>query len=467
MQFVNRHRELAALRSWWEAGAARPAVVWGRRRVGKTALLQEFAAGLASVFHTGAGRPVEGELLQLTRQVAAVAPQQLRDLASRPYADWDDALEGLAQLASDTPLLVVLDEFPELVATSPELPGVLRAFLDRSRGRTQLRLLLCGSAVRHMEALQEQRAPLYGRFDLSLIVHPFQPHEAALMLPDLTPPDRALVFGLVGGIPLYLSWWDQAATVADNVRRLACTPGAPLLTEGQLVLATEVERGDYPAAVLHAVAAGRTRYGEIKTQLRAEPARTLDRLVELRLLERMVPVTESARSRRGYYRLADNYLAFYLAVLTRFRVEIDRGLGESILPVLLASLDDHLGMPWEEAFRQHLRRLAAAGSLAPDVVAVGPWWSDDGQSEIDAVALAGRSREPVLVGEAKWSRRQDATRLVTGLQRKALRLGAAHQVRFAVCARDGLDNLPPDVVGITARDIFTLDDGPMHGSSSG
>lgn len=455
--FVNRRDELDALNRWWREGS-RPAVVWGRRRVGKTALLQQFTADRPAVFHTAAGRPAAGELRQLARQVATAVSGGTRDLNSRPYTDWDDALDDLAQRAVDKPLLVVLDEFPELIAGSPELPGVLRAFLDRAESRTKLRLLMCGSAVRHMEALQEQRAPLYGRFDLSIQVHPFRPHEAALMLPDLGFADRALVYGLLGGVPLYLSWWDAAADPAQNLRRLVCRPAAPLLTEGHLVLATEVERGEYPAAVLHAIASGRTRYGEIKDAVRAEPARTLERLIGLRLVERVSPVTDHDRSRRATYRIADNFLAFYLQVVSRFRSEIERGLGESILPVLLTCLDDFMGPRWEEMFRAHLRRLAPTGALGDQIVAIGPWWTDSSDTEIDAVALAGRARRPVLAGEAKWTRSIDVPRTVDALRLKADKLpGVPDKLRFAVCVREQLQSVPSGVLGVTAADVMSGD----------
>ena len=455
MAFVNRVEELAALERWWGEGR-RPALVWGRRRVGKTALLQHFARRRRAVFHTGAGRSPAGELSQLSRQVAAFGPAGVRDLLARPYADWDDALDHLAEVAATEPLLLVLDEFPDVAATSPELPGVIRAFLDRAGARSWLRLLLCGSAVRSMQALQEERAALYGRFDLALQVHPFRPHEAALMLRDLPPETRALVYGLVGGMPLYLSWWDQTETVEDNLRRLAVRPASPLLTEGQLVLATEVEDGQYPAAVLHAIASGKTRHNEISQAIRGEPTRTLDRLVELRLVERVQPVTDSGRSRRRLYRIADNFLAFYLGLLTRYRAEIDRGLGESILPVLVSSLDDHMGPVWEEAFRDHLRREAVSGALSEqDIVAIGPWWRDDGQVEIDALALAGRGRRPVLAGEAKWARTVDGAAVAADLRRKVESVVPdPDALSYVVCARTKVERKPRAVRAVTAARLF-------------
>ena len=454
--FVNRTEELKQLDMWWSGPAAALGVVWGRRRVGKTALIQHFAADRPTVFHTGGGRPAAAELAALSRAALPQLAGTLRDLAERPFADWDDALETMASLASERPLLLVLDEWPALVETSPELPSLLRAAWDRVRSRSKLKLLLCGSAVRTMEAMQEERAPLYGRLDLALLLHPFRPHEAAQMLPALRPAQRALVWGLVGGMPLYLEWWDQRASPRVNLARLACTPGGQLLTEGQLVLATEGEGGELARQVLYAIAAGRTRFNEIEGVVRADPARTLERLVALRLVERVVPVTEDPRrTRRRIYRIADNFLAFWLGLLDRYRPEIERGLGQSILPVLLRSLDDHMGVPWEAAFRDHLRLRAAAGGLGEDVVAIGPFWtSAEDPSEIDAVALAGRRREAVLLGEAKWAKRVNAPRLRAELERKSAALPRlADEPRYAICARERIDDAG-DVLAITAEDIF-------------
>ncbi len=112
------------------------------------------------------------------------------------------------------------------MSSASELESVLRPFWDRVRAKTMLRILLSGSAVRTMAAVQKRRAPLYGRFSLSMRLNPFDPHEAAKMLPQLEPAERALVWGVVGGIPLYLEWWDETATVRKNIEHLVCMPGA-------------------------------------------------------------------------------------------------------------------------------------------------------------------------------------------------------------------------------------------------
>ena len=202
--FVNRQEELAVLEEWWDSPTAGMGLLWGRRRVGKTALLQRFGESRPTIFHTGVGRPTSDDLMLLTRMALPHVSGSLRDFGSRPFIGWEDALDSLAQAAAERPLLLILDEFPELVSTAPDLPGILRAFTDRVAGRTRLRILVCGSAVRVMQAIQEERAPLFGRFGLRLQLHPFRPHEAALMLPDLSPKTRAVVWGLLGGPRIYL-----------------------------------------------------------------------------------------------------------------------------------------------------------------------------------------------------------------------------------------------------------------------
>jgi len=454
MDFVGRRAELQILKEWWEEADPRPALIWGRRRVGKTALLQHFAQGKRAVFHTGGGRTPHRELQELSVRVAAATPAS-RDLVTRPYRTWDEALDHLGKEAADEPLLLILDEFPELIASAPELEGVLRAFLDHAQGHTRLRIIVCGSAVRTMRSIQEYRAPLYGRFDLTMQLHPFRPHEAAEMLPELTPGDRALVYGILGGMPLYLSWWRPELSVERNLARLACHPDAKMIREGDLVLATEAGKGVHLSATLQAIAEGHTKYNEIADVIRADPSRTLHDLTELRLVERIQPVTETGRTRRKIYRITDNFLAFYLGALSRVLPDIDRGLGETVLPVLLDSLNDHLGGAWEEAFRDHLRLRAA--EIHPQVVAVGAWWQADGQNQIDAAVLAGRSRQPVLVGEAKWGKKVNASRIIAGLAAKAAHLTAAPgELRYAVCAREEVANASADTLRVTAADIFAL-----------
>lgn len=153
------------------------------------------------------------------------------------------------------------------------------------------------------------------------------------------------------------------------------------------MLATEGDTGDLGQLVLRAIAAGRTKHGEIEQAVRAEPARTLERLIE--------------------------------------------------------------------AFRSHLRRLAAEGALAPDVVRIGAFWSERPAVEIDAVALAGRREEAVLLGEAKWARTADDGHLIRELESKASALPLlAPDLRYAACARERVTGAPSGTMVVTACDIF-------------
>lgn len=451
--FVNRRDELASLDRWWSTPQARPGLVWGRRRVGKTALITHFARDKRMVFYTGVGGTAEMELRGLSEEAASLSTPE-RDLTEHPFRDWRDALRFLFARAAEAPLLLVLDEFPELLVGCRELPGLLRAELDRHGGRPHLKILLSGSSMRAMWEMQEYRAPLYGRFDLTMQLHPFRPHEVPEILTGLAGADRALVYGILGGIPLYLSMWDQGESIETNLSRLLLRPETPLYNEGKLILATELGSGQLAGQVLTAVAQGRTRFHEIADAVGTDPTRTIDRLLELRLIERILPITEDpAKHRRKIYRIKDNFLRFYLGVLARYRSRIETGSLATVLPNVMASLDDFMGEAWEDAFRDHLA--LRADRIDPETVDIGPWWRGDGQDELDAVALAGRRRAPVLVGEAKWAKRVRARRLLDRMRAKTTALvDDPDRVRFAIAARESVEEAPEGVWTMTAEDLF-------------
>jgi AAA+ ATPase superfamily predicted ATPase len=464
MRFVNRASELKLLDEWHDQPGARLGIVWGRRRVGKTYLLSHWAKKHRTVFHVARNRSPAEELAALSVAAAPVVTQPFRDLATRPFANWDDAFETFAAAAMDEPLVVLIDEFPELIQGSPGIESALRAIWERLGG-TKLRLLLCGSAVRTMEALQAERAPLFGRANLRMQVRPFTPGEAALMLPALSPIDRARAWGVCGGTPFYLSLWDSDRSFRDNLYSLFGTEQGMLLNEGNLLLATEDFAGGrrerIPEQLLRAIAAGRTRFAELKSDLGADPTRPLGALRDLGLVERVLPVGPNADPRRAYYRVADNFLAFWLSVVEPHRPAIARRLGRSIADVLVQQFDDFMGDRWEEAFRAHLANVLADDPRVYPMVELGRFWKQYGQdpSEIDAVVLSGRERRLTLAGEAKWARTEDGRRMLRDLRRKVvasdLMKNADDDPIFALCAREQVTgDLPADTLVVTAADIF-------------
>jgi AAA+ ATPase superfamily predicted ATPase len=464
MVFVNRSQELAELDHWWDRRGSAMGVVWGRRRVGKSMLLRHWVAGKRSVFHVARNRPVVDELRSLSDAVARVGSPPRRNLVDRPFHDWDDAFDVLADMAEHEPLLLVIDEFPELLKSNPGLESALRSIWERIDGSSNLRLLLCGSSVRVMEAIQEHSAPLYNRMTLRLQVHPFRVADVAKMLPQATPSARAAAWGVCGGLPFYLARWDADRSFTDNIRSLFCSDGASLLSEGEFVLATEDilgARGEaLPERVIRTIAGGHTSFSAIRSAINTLPTRALVELERNRLISKVVPIT-SPNSKLTYYRIADNFLAFWLALVEPHRPSIEQGLGASVLPVLVSSFDDFMGSRWEEAVRQHVRIAANEGRLRPEIVAVGEFWQTqvgpaDDPCQLDVVALVGRSRRVGLVGEVKWSKKRSAPPMLADIQRKAMqaRLDLVDDPLWLLAARDELTRVPPGVITVTAADVF-------------
>ena len=311
------------------------------------------------------------------------------------FSGWDDVFRVLAAAARDEPLLFVIDEFAELHQAEPNIESTLRAVWEEVPADSKPRVLLTGSAVRAMEALQTERAPLFGRATLRLHLRPFTPGESALMLRGLVPAERAKAWGVCGGTPYYLDLWDNSATFQANLQRLVCTEHGLLLNEGELVLATEDFAGGrrerLPEQVMRAIATSHTSFSE-----------------------------------EGF----SDFMG------QRWEEAFRRHLAE------VAQEDDRL------------RPVAGIGEFwMPGTQ------GDKDPCELDAVVLTGRARTVSLVGEAKWAEKASGARLLRGLERKALESGLplSGELVYALCAREQVTHLPEgrdDIIVVTAADIF-------------
>jgi hypothetical protein len=399
--FVNRERELRALSRACEHGGL--AVVSGRRRVGKTALIDQFAQERRAIFLPGTRAPVGEALRRLEERIRSVLPPRPGDLLDLGHLpSWDAALGYLIARAIDEPLVLVLDEFPYLCESDATLPSTLQARWDH-RGESNLSLVLAGSHVGLMEELVAADAPLFGRADAHLRLLPFTWREARLLVGGDDPETWLEAFCTVGGMPRYLSLWDPRDDLLTNLTELLDGPGAPLGDEGTVVL-QELTPGSAAARVLELVALGADTFSAIRERTGLAPASTSDALALLEalgLVERVTPVGEDARrTRRVRYEVRDAFLRLWLAMVLPHREAFELGRGSSVLAANRTLLADNQ----QRSLRAVLRDVLAERHQAD----CGPWWSTIGSEEIDALVLAGGAA--VAAGSAQWTTNADGDR---------------------------------------------------------
>lgn len=399
--FINREAELQALGHAYRADGGQLIVMWGRRRVGKTYLLQRFSERRRTLFYAATQQSADVELSAFTDAARGLGTQGLPP--GYVFPDWGTALDFVTD-KTDRRLLVVLDEFPYLAKSSPGLESVIQRWWDHKARRSDVMLVVCGSAVSYMEQITGAAAPLHQRATSSIQVRPLGYRDAGQFVANIPAAHRAIVYGILGGTPLYLAQWNARRSVKENLVHLFGRPDSPLVDAGELVLSGEVPELEGAFRILQAVALGRTQAGKIADYAKVAVERPLKRLVSLGLLERRVPAFEDpARSKRAIYRISDPYFAFWFRFVASYRSQIARGLGRQLVESrILPRLDDYMGGVYEDIAREHARALAMEGKLDADAVEV--WWSADGTKEVDLVGISGKKAS--FVGSVKWSGRQ-------------------------------------------------------------
>ncbi len=429
--------ELEGLRDKVLAGVPQLAVLWGRRRVGKTFLLSHFVRGRRAVFF---GATQQAEAVELRRFAEAIArdlgPAQL-DLAGGGFASWEAALRFVAALARQEALIVALDEVPYLAQSTPGFASIVQVVWDHVQPDTRLMLCLTGSAIGTIESMLGPGGALRGRPTWARRLDPLTPPAARVFLPQLSTVAFLEAYAACGGYPLHLRRWDPDVGAEANLLRLAATPGGLLFEDALGILREELpDVGGYPR-ILAAIGRGRTRASEIADEAAQRIEHPLDVLVRAGFVRRSVPLGAPRRT-RPIYEIDDPYLAFWFSVLYSDAALIGGGQGRAVLRRRREQWQKHLGWVFEELARLHAARLVATGELPEDLV-VGRWWSTSSPPvEVDVLGMCG-SRS-VLLGEARWQERPLGAREVAGLLAKAVAVpDPAVDPILALWGRGGLE----------------------------
>ena len=462
MEFHGRTADLAVLRRALQSVAdatgstrGRAVVVTGRRRVGKSRLVQEFCdrAGVPYViFQATRGRRASAERAEFTTSLAQSPLPGGELVAGLRTGDWNQALRALSiAVPDDRPSIVVLDEVPWLVEQDGEFEGALQTVWDRHLSAKPVLLLLVGSDLSVMQALQTYGRPFFGRA-ATMAVRPLHLADIADMT-GLGPADAIDALLVTGGFPELVQSWRPGLTRVDYLRESLTNPLSPLLAAGELTLLGEFPGTTQARAVLEAVGGGERTYSAIARQAGGQtpvPSGSLSPLLAGLLTKRVLavdlPLSTKADTKNRRYRIADHYLRFWLSFLQRAIPLVERGRGELALDRIETGWPAWRGRAVEPVIRESLARIVPDATW-PSTEAVGGWWNRQNNPEID---LIGVDREPLatavrFVGSGKWLENQPfGRRDYLALARDMLAVpGVSQDTPMVAVSRSGFaDNLP-------------------------
>ncbi|MBQ0927377.1 ATP-binding protein [Saccharopolyspora endophytica] len=415
VDFVGRRDELATLECELQkiasgVGGERPGrcvMLRGRRRVGKSRLVERFAerSGVPFLFYAATGASPEADLIRLARDAQASNLPLAHLMSAAQPRNWDAAFDVLAAaLPSDQPSVVVIDEVPYLMDADGAFEGMLQRAWDRALEAKPVLLILIGSDLSMMEALNSYGRPFHQR-GREMVLGPLNPAEVGRML-DLESAEAFDAALVTGGLPLICADWPRGAGLWDFLDEALNDPVSPLLVSAERSLAAEFPPNAQPRSVLSAIGSGERTFTNIAraaggiggTSLQ----RSLETLLEKRAVAAELPLsTRPSKERR--YRVTDSYLRFWLHLVGPFIEEIERGRGDLTLARIRENWTSWRGRAIEPVIREALARTLPDDKL-PEAPAVGGYWTRSNNVEIDIV---GADRAPIakelrFVGSIKW-----------------------------------------------------------------
>ncbi len=404
MKFINRQQELTALERIYHQDGFQFIPVYGRRRIGKTRLVQEFIKDKGAVYFL-ADSVSETEQL---RSLGRIAGEYFHDpiLMDRGFKDWRQFFSYVRD-KQKTRLSIVIDEFPYLVYSNAAISSIFQKGIDEHLKQTDIVLILMGSSIGMMEKeVLFYKAPLYGRRTASLEIKEMAFSVLGEFFPHKNFEELLKIYSVLGTIPAYVEKMNPGRDIFGNIRELILDRGTFLYNEVEYILREELREPRNYFVILKAIAQGKRKLSEIINETGFEKslvARYIDILRSLHYVEKDIPVTEKypEKSKQGIYRLCDKFFTFWFKYVFPNRSRLEIGNIDYVLQLVRETFEHHISTMYEEVCMDICRDFMKKEII--QFTALGKWWSKD--AEIDIVALDEETKT-VYFGECKWSNKK-------------------------------------------------------------
>lgn len=419
--FIGRERELASLNRLYTSDKFEFAVIYGRRRVGKTALINEFIKDKKAIYFMGVESNEKQNLENFSRNIMEYRTGIQSETS---FLTFQAALEYVFKMSEEERIILAIDEYPYVARCSQSLASTIQLLIDKYKDHSKLMLILCGSSMSYMEDhVLAYKAPLYGRRTAQMKIQPFDFIDSCRYFNNFSDEDKALVYGIVGGTPQYLLQMDDSLSVEDNIKNTFLNPTSALFEEPENLLKQEVREPALYNAIITAIATGASRMAEISSKIGEETSicsSYLKNLISLGIVQKETPYGEKA-SRKSIYVIDDNMFRFWFRFVPENSSIIARGAADLAYKRIEPHLSDYMGKVFEEICKQYLWRLLLSGDCPVEFKDLGRWWGTDpaarSQTEIDI--MGEQDNETALFGECKWTNEKVDTEVLDKLMKRS------------------------------------------------
>lgn len=403
--FIGREKELKLLSNLYASDKFEFAVIYGRRRVGKTALINEFIGNKKSIYFMGVESNAKQNLENFSKSIIEYNSGIIADTS---FQSFQSALEYVFELSKKERLILVIDEYPYVARSSKSLASTLQMLIDKYKDTSKMMLILCGSSMPYMEDnVLAYKSPLYGRRTAQMKVLPFDFIETCRYFKNIPAEDKALFYGIVGGTPQYLLQMDDKLSVKDNIKNTFLNPVSFLFEEPTNLLQQEVREPAIYTAIITAIATGSSRMSEISTKVGEETnvcSSYIKNLISLGIVQKETPYGKK-NSRRSVYYIEDNMFRFWYRFVLDNNSVIVRGAADLAYKRIEPYLPNYMGKVFEDICMQYLWKLLIDGRCPVEFISLGRWWGNNPvekkQTEIDI--MGEQDKDTALFGECKWT----------------------------------------------------------------